>query len=101
MSLAKCGRISELNPITCRNIYYSFVLPKALYGCECLCNLTSGNILLLERAHRFCIMYMQGFSIRTRTDIALGLLGVYSPESEIDFKKLNLFGQLCCCDIQC
>ena len=101
MSLAKCGLINELNPITCRNIYYSFVLPKALYGCECWCNLTGGNILLLKRAHRFYIKYMQGFSIRTRTDIALGLLGVYSLESEIDFKKLNLFGQLCRCDTQC
>ena len=101
MSLAKCGLINELNPITCRNIYYSIVLPKALYGCECWYNPTSGYSLLLKRAQRFHIKYMQGFSIRTRTDIALGLLGVYSIESEIDFIKLNLFGQLCCCDTQC
>ena len=30
---------------------------------------------------------MQGFGIRTRSDIALGLLGVLSFESEIDYKK--------------
>ena len=99
MSLAKGGLINYLNPITCRNMYYSFVLPKALYGCECWCNLTSGNIFLLERAHRFCIKYVQGFGIRIRTDIALDSLGVYSLESEIDLKTFNLFGQLCRCDI--
>ncbi|MES9994111.1 MAG: reverse transcriptase family protein [Candidatus Thiodiazotropha sp.] len=101
MSLANCGLINELNPVTCKNLYYSVVLPKALYGCECWSNLSSGNILILERAHRFCVKYMQGFNIRTRTDIALGLLGMYSLESEIDFRKLNLFGQLCRNDTQC
>ena len=51
--------------------------------------------MLLERAHRFCVKYMQGLSIRTRTDAALSLLGIYSIESEIDFRKLTLFGQFC------
>ena len=33
--------------------------------------------------------------MRTRTDIALGLVGMYPLLSEIDKRKLNLFGQLC------
>ena len=44
---------------------------------------------------------LQGFGIRTRTDVALGLLGVLPLESEVDFKKLNLLGQLCRNDTHC
>ena len=51
--------------------------------------------MLLERAHIFCVKYMQGLSIRSRTGAALSLLGIYSIESEIDFRKLTLFGQFC------
>ena len=43
------------------------MLPKALYGCETWFSLTTNNILLLERVHRFCVKYMQGLSTRTRT----------------------------------
>ena len=43
----------------------------------------------------FCVKYMQGLSIRSRTGAALSLLGIYSIESEIDFRKLTLFGQFC------
>lgn len=32
---------------------------------------------------------------RTRTDIALSLLGIFSIESEIDFRKMTLLGQSC------
>ena len=59
------------------------------------------NIIHLERAHRFCIKYMQSFGIRTRTDVALGLLDVLPLESEVDFKKFNLLGQLCRNDTHC
>ena len=101
MSIANCGLFSDLNPLTCIKLYRSVVLPKALYGCESWSNLSDSSIIQLERAHRFCIKYMQGFGIRTRTDIALGLLGVLSLESEIDFKKLNILGQLCRNDTHC
>ena len=82
-------------PLTCIKLYRSVVLPKALYGCESWSNLSDSSTTQLERAHRFCIKFMQGFGIRTRTDIAIGLLGVLSLESEIDFKKLSMLGQLC------
>ena len=51
------------------------------------------QLAVSSTAHRFCVKYMQGLSIRTRTDAALSLLGIYSIESEIDFRKLTLFGQ--------
>ena len=57
--------------------------------------MTESDVLTMERAHRFCIKYMQGLHRRTRTDIALSMIAIYSIESEIDFKKLILFGQLC------
>ena len=42
---------------------------------------------------------MQGLNIRIKA--ALSLLGIYSIESEIDFKKLILFGQFCRNDLNC
>ena len=86
---------NSLHPITSRKIYNSVVLPKALYGCESWCPLTASNLLTLERAHRFCVKHMQSLGIRTRTDIALGLLGIFPLEIEIEIRKLILFGQLC------
>ena len=97
VSLMNSGIVSDtgLHPLSCQKIYKSVVLPSALYGCESWNNLTESQILTLERAHRYCIKYMQGLPRQTRTDIALSLLGVYTIQSEIDFKKLILFGQFC------
>ena len=103
MSLVKCGLIhsDSLHPLTYKKIYEAAVLPKALYGCETWFSLNTNNISLLERAHRFCVKYMQGLSIRTRTDAALSLLGIFSIESEIDLRKLTLFGQFCRNNMKC
>ena len=101
MSIVNCGLFNDLNPLTCKSIYKSVVLPKALYGCESLSHLSHSNILKLERAHRFCVKYIQGLNTRTRTDIALSLMGIHAIESEIDFMKLNLFGQFCRSNVQC
>ena len=65
--------------LSCKKIYSSVVLPKALYGCESRFCLTASQILIYEKkTHRFCVKFMQGLSIRTRTDAALSLLGIYS-----------------------
>ena len=85
MNIANCCLISDFNPLSCKKIYNTVVLPKALYGCESWEALRRSDILFLEGAHRFCVKYMQGLNIRTRTDIALSLLGayMYSIESEL------------------
>ena len=103
MSLVKCGLIhsDSLHPLTYKKIYEAAVLPKALYGCETWFSLNTHNFSLLERAHRFCVKYMQGLSIRTRTDVALSLLGIFSIGSEIDLRKLTLFGQFCRNNMKC
>ena len=94
MSLVNCGLnliySDSLHPLSFKKIFETVALPKALYGCETWFSLTINNILQLERVHRFCIEYMQGLSTTTGTDAALSLLGPFSIESEVDFKKLNL-----------
>ena len=74
-SLVNCGLLNSnsLHPLSCKKIYSSVVLPKALYGCESWFCLTASQILILERAHRFCVKFMQSLNIRTRTDAALSL----------------------------
>ena len=84
-----------LSPVTCKHIYNHIVLPKALFGTECLFNLTHSEITNLERAHRLCIKTLQGMSLRTRTDIALSMIGSLPLQAEIDLRKLTLLGQLC------
>ena len=50
---------------------------------------------MLERAHRFCIKYLQNIPVYTKTDIALHNIGITSIEAEITYKKLQFFSQLC------
>ena len=97
VSLVNCDIVHEhgSHPISCQKIYKCIVLPKALYGCETWYNMTEYDILSLARAYRFCIKCMQGLYIRTRTDIALMLMAIYTLESEIDIRKLTVLGQLC------
>ena len=77
------------------HIYNSVVLPKALYGCELWCNLTSNHCLSLERAHRLCLKFMQYLPRNTKTEVALTLLGSNSIEMEVDRHKLIFLEQLC------
>ena len=84
-----------INPIMSLHIYNSVVLPKALHGCELWCNLTSNQNLSLERAHRFCLKFMQYLPRNTKTEVALTLLGSNSIEMEVDRRKLIFLEQLC------
>ena len=84
-----------LNPITSLHIYNSVVLPKALYGCELWCNLSPKHILPLERAHRFCLKFMQNLPRNTKSEVALNLIASKPIEVEIDRRKLIFFEQLC------
>ena len=97
LSMANCGIYEAgLNPLTSKHIYRTIVLQKALYGCELWDNLSHKHLYMLERAHRFCVKYMQSLPRRTNTDLALSLLNLYNIEREIDYRKLMFFRQLCC-----
>ena len=96
LSLQSCGVHSNgLNPISSMKLYTSVVLPRALYGCELWSNVSRTSMLKLEVAHRFCLKFAQGLPKLTRTDIALGILGVSSLETYIGMRKLNFLGILC------
>ena len=96
LSLVNSGiQADGLHPLTSNKIYKTVVLPKALYGSEMLYNVSNSDILSMEQCHRFCIKFMQRFPSRTRTAVALGMLGQNSLISDIDKRKLVLFGQLC------
>ena len=60
-----------------------------------LLNLHSIHLVSLERAHRFCVKFMQFLPKSTSTDVALSLFGINSIETEIDYRKLIFLGQLC------
>ena len=84
-----------LNPITSKRLYKSVVIPKALYGCELWNSLLPKHIEILEKAHRFCVRFMQSLPRRASTDVAFSLLNLDCIEYEIDYRKLVFFGQLC------
>ena len=54
--------------------------------------MTESDVSDMERAHSFCIKYMQGLHRRTRIDRTPCTISIYSIESEIDFRNLILFG---------
>ncbi len=84
-----------LHPLTSMKLYKSVVLPSALYGCELWNKLSVTDLETIERAHKFCIKYIQGLPTRTPTVVASSLLGVNPIECEIDAMKLKFMGQLC------
>lgn len=95
-SIVDCGIYRNgLHPVTCKKIYESIVLPKALYGSELWNGVTDTQLLPLRKLHRQCIKRIQSIPTSTRTDIALSCLGIYPIVQLIDKRKLLLFGQLC------
>ena len=88
LSLDCCGVYENggLNPLTSKTIYKSVVLPKGLFGCELWYDMTKSDIMFIERTYRFCVKYIQSIEARTRTHIALGLLG-YSLLKQKSIKK--------------
>ena len=89
--IAECGAHDQYCcPTVSVKLYKSIVLPRCLYGSELWNSLSKTEICKLEVIHRYCVKRIQGFHIRTRTDIALGML-----ESMIDQRKLTFLGIMC------
>ena len=51
--------------------------------------------MTLGRFVRLAAKTIQGFHVRTRTDISLSMLGWKSVVSQIDYRKLSFLGRLC------
>ena len=86
-----------VNPTTATKIYTTCVLPRAFFACELWNDITSSNMLLLERTstHRLCLKSAQCLPKSTRSDMVTSLLGTYSIESYINEKKLLFLRTLC------
>ena len=82
------------NPVCAFRLYKLVCISRALYGSELWTNLTDSDLLILERAHRFCLKRMQGFNRTTRTPIALSMIGCHSMQGLLDERCLLFFNQL-------
>lgn len=85
----------DLHPLTLKRIYETVVLPKALYGCELWASMSQTDTLLLERSHRLCLKTIQDIDRKTRTCVALSMIGSSDLKYEIQKRKATLLGQLC------
>ncbi|PJE77715.1 hypothetical protein CI610_03356 [invertebrate metagenome] len=88
MALVRSGAHPRtLNPLTVSKMIKTKVFPSALYGCE-LWQLSRTELIKLERAQNFIVKSIQGLNIRTRTDMAISLIGWTTIEGYIDIRKL-------------
>jgi hypothetical protein len=85
----------SISPATLRKIYMTVVVPKALYGCENWTCYSNKDISNLELAHNFCVKFIQNFHKSISTKFALCMLNIPNILTMINYRKLQLFGQLC------
>lgn len=83
------------SPLTLFKLFKSICIPRGLFSCELMSNLSKCEINMLEVTYRFCIKYMQNFNKRTKTNICLASLGATNIESIIDIRKLSFLRRLC------
>ncbi len=79
-----------LNPLTSASLYRKIIMPTVLYGCELWNHLTKAESDELNKLQHFIVKKIQGFNIRTRSDMCESMLGLYRITSEIDKRKLML-----------
>ena len=78
-----------VNPLTAISLYRKIIIPSVLYGCEIWNNLSASEINEIDRLQRYIVKRIQGFSVRTRTDICESMLGLHPLSSEIIIRKLS------------
>ena len=77
-----------LNPLTSTSLYQKIIVPCALYGSELWNNMTQNDINIINRLQHFIVKTIQGFPIRTRSDICESMLGLNRLSSEVENRKL-------------
>ena len=81
-----------LSPLTSTSLYQKIIMPCALYGSELWNNMTQSDINTINRLQHFIVKTIQGFPIRTRSDICESMLGLNRLSSEVEqanFQKLT------------
>ncbi len=77
-----------LNPVCAAEIWKSVGLPKVLYACDLWWNLSQTDMSDLERVNRLAAKSVQGLCATTKSEVALGSLGLWTVEGLIDKQKL-------------
>ncbi|VDI42785.1 Hypothetical predicted protein [Mytilus galloprovincialis] len=89
LGLIKSGlHPSVISIDTCNRIVRQVCFTKAFFGCELWTEITTTEILLLERAQRYVCKSIQGLPRQTRSDMVNALIRWKSAESYIDERKL-------------
>lgn len=85
----------SVNPAILSSVIERVCLPSLLYGAELWHTMTAEDSIKLERFLRLAAKKIQNFPVRTRTDIALGMLGWLPLSVRIEHKKLMFLQKLC------
>jgi hypothetical protein len=82
-----------LNPVICRSLWRSYVMPVLLYGAE-LWALDAKQVKRLETFQQNKLRQIQNLPDRTANIAVLGLMGLRPVEAELDMRVLGLFRRL-------
>ncbi|MES9883665.1 MAG: reverse transcriptase family protein [Sedimenticola sp.] len=85
----------NVNPITLSSIMSKVCIPVTLYGCELWHNMTSADTYKIEKIIRLAAKSCQNLHIRTRTDMALSMIGWLPAAALIAKRKLHFLQRLC------
>ena len=94
-SLLALRNQGHVNPTVMSSLLQTISISSALYGCELWHNMSPKDVQNVEKLWRSCAKKSQYLPVRTRTDMALSLLGWHPIESEIDKRKLTFLQRLC------
>ena len=84
-----------VSPSILKSLIEKICFPVVLYGAELWHNMSASDKYKLEKFIRFAAKLIQKFPNRTRTDIALGMLGWLPMSSLIEQRKLSFLHSLC------
>jgi endonuclease/exonuclease/phosphatase family metal-dependent hydrolase len=79
-----------LNPVVCRKLWLSYIMPVLIYGAE-LWALEDKHIKRLETFQLGKLRQLQNLPDRTANAAVLGLIGLRPVEAELDLRTLGLF----------
>ena len=84
-----------ISPSVLSSIIDKVCFPTVLYGAELWHSMTLSDMDKLERFTRLAAKSIQKFPMRTRTDIALGMLGWLPMRARVEQRKLTFLQKLC------
>ncbi|MEW8547065.1 MAG: hypothetical protein AB2693_26415, partial [Candidatus Thiodiazotropha sp.] len=84
-----------VRPSVLSSLVEKISFPVVLYGAELWHNMSKSDICKVEKFIRLAAKSLQRFPTRTRTDIALGMLGWLPLMSYVEQKKLSFLHNLC------